>query len=183
MKFFELPSIPGSSRIRGWSLTAFCAFVCASGFLLFGYDQGVMSLLITEPMLSTSMPKIASYSPNGNGKEFDYAKHNDDPVTYHPDAFDSNVQGAVVSCYELGCLIGSSFVLFKGDALGRRWCVVIGSIIMIIGTIIMVADDHMSTFIVGRIIAGVGNGLNTATIPMLQSELSRPAVPWFACVY
>ena len=174
MKFYELPSIPGSSRIRGWSLTAFCAFVCASGFLLFGYDQGVMSLLITEPMLATSMPKIASYSPKGNGKEHKYAEENNDPVTYHPDAFDSNVQGAVVSCYELGCLIGSGFVLFKGDTLGRRWCVVIGSIIMIIGTIIMVADDHMSTFIVGRIIAGVGNGLNTATIPMLQSELSRP---------
>ena len=82
MKFFELPSIPGSSRIRGWSLTAFCAFVCASGFLLFGYDQGVMSLLITEPMLATSMPKIASYSPNGPDQEEDYAKHNDDPVEY-----------------------------------------------------------------------------------------------------
>ena len=58
--------------------------------------------------------------------------------------------------------------------MGRRWCVVIGSIIMIIGTVVMVVHDTLPSFVVGRVVAGIGNGLNTATIPMLQSELSRP---------
>lgn len=166
--------MPGAKSLRGVGLTAFCAFVCSSGFLLFGYDQGVMSLLITAPMLSLSMPMIANYNPNGYDIEQakDYAKHSDKP--FDPWSFDDNVQGAVVSCYELGCMIGSAFVLFRGDRLGRRWCVVIGSTIMIIGTVVMVVHDDMANMIVGRIVAGVGNGLNTATIPMLQSELSRP---------
>ena len=172
--FYELPSIPGSDKLRGWSLLAFSAFVCSSGFLLFGYDQGVMSLLITEPMMASTMPKIATFSPEGPGMEFWHAEHSNDPVSYAPEKFSSNIQGAVVSCYELGCMIGSGFVLFKGDKMGRRWCVVIGSIIMIIGTVVMVVHDTLPSFVVGRVVAGIGNGLNTATIPMLQSELSRP---------
>ncbi|WFD21288.1 hypothetical protein MCAP1_003549 [Malassezia caprae] len=175
MKGIDLPTIPGSNRIRGTALTVFIAFVCSCGFLLFGYDQGVMSLLIEEPMLASTMPQIAKYEPDGSGTAEEYAKtHPDDPVDYHPKQFDSNVQGAVVSCYELGCMVGSLFLLWKGDAIGRRWSVVIGSTIMIIGVIIMVADDTIGPFTAGRVIAGVGNGFNTTTIPMLQSELSRP---------
>lgn len=134
-----------------------------------------MSLLIEEPKLASTMPQIAKYEPEGSGTAFKYAEeHPDDPVDYHPDEFDPNVQGAVISCYELGCMCGSLFLLWKGDALGRRWSVVIGSVIMIIGVIIMVADETIGPFTAGRVIAGVGNGFNTTTIPMLQSELSRP---------
>lgn len=175
MKSINLPTIPGADRIRGTTLTVFIAFVCSCGFLLFGYDQGVMSLLIEEPMLASTMPQIAKYEPDGAGTAEEYAKtHPGDPVDYNPKRFDSNVQGAVVSCYELGCMLGSLFLLWKGDAIGRRWSVVIGSTIMIIGVIIMVADDTIGPFTAGRVIAGVGNGFNTTTIPMLQSELSRP---------
>ena len=162
--FYELPSIPGSDKLRGWSLLAFSAFVCSSGFLLFGYDQGVMSLLITEPMMASTMPKIATFSPEGPGMEFWHAEHSNDPVSYAPEKFSSNIQGAVVSCYELGCMIGSGFVLFKGDKMGRRWCVVIGSIIMIIGTVVMVVHDTLPSFVVGRVVAGIGNGLNLSLI-------------------
>ncbi|WFD32791.1 hypothetical protein MSPP1_003842 [Malassezia sp. CBS 17886] len=165
---FQLPLVPGAEYIRGTSLTCLIAFVCGCGFLLFGYDQGVMSALIEEPMLASTMPQIAKYEIPPFDKDPMAG-----PVPLYPDQFDPNVQGAIVGCYELGALIGSLFVLWKGDQLGRRTCVMIGSSIMIIGTIVMVAHDTLAPFTVGRVIAGVGNGLDTATIPMLQSELSK----------
>ena len=159
---YQLPHFPGSEKLRGTPLICAVAFICGCGFLLFGYDQGVMSALIEEPNLAHNMPKIAKYE---NGSDRIKGWHN--PV------FDDNIQGAIVSCYELGAMIGSFIVLWQGDNMGRRMSVVLGSIIMIIGTAIMVCDTKLGPFTVGRVVAGVGNGLNTATIPILQSELSR----------
>ncbi len=52
-----------------------------------------------------------------------------------------------------------------------------GGSIMILGVIIQVTSERNSTplaqFIVGRTITGVGNGINTSTIPTYQAECSR----------
>ena len=52
-----------------------------------------------------------------------------------------------------------------------------GASIMIIGVIIQVTAERNSTplaqFIVGRTITGVGNGINTSTIPTYQAECSK----------
>lgn len=157
---WQLPVILGGDRIKGNWLTAAIAFVSGTGFLLFGYDQGVMSGLLTEEKMAERFPKISSTT----GDE------------------DSAVQGAVVAIYEIGALFGSLFVLWKGDAIGRRSSIFLGAFIMIIGTIIMTAvpepgkasnSSALGQFTAGRIITGIGNGMNTSTIPMWQSELSK----------
>ena len=52
-----------------------------------------------------------------------------------------------------------------------------GGSIMIFGVIIQVTCEKGSTplaqFIVGRTITGVGNGINTSTIPTYQAECSK----------
>lgn len=87
--------------------------------------------------------------------------------------FQSAVQGAVVAIYEIGALIGSLIILWKGDAMGRRTSIAIGATIMTVGAVIMTASFGIAQFTVGRIITGIGNGMNTSTIPMWQSELSK----------
>ena len=81
------------------------------------------------------------------------------------------------SSLTLGCLFGAIFILSFGDYLGRRRAMMMGSFIMIIGVIIQVTSERNSTplaqFIVGRTITGVGNGINTSTIPTYQAECSR----------
>ena len=83
----------------------------------------------------------------------------------------------MTACYELGCFFGALFALFRGDAYGRKPMVFAGSLIIIGGTVISVAAfrEHwgLGQFVVGRVITGIGNGLNTATIPVWQSEMSR----------
>lgn len=165
----QLPHIPGAKNLSGLSLTVVTALICGSGFLLFGYDQGVMAAPIEEPDMARHMPQIAKF---GGGQGIPAFNDPDHPEN-GPSKFSSNIQGAIVGCYELGCIIGSLIVLWQGDRFGRRTSVCVGSLIFMIGTAIMVCQRDLAPFTVGRVICGVGNGLDTATIPMLQSELSK----------
>jgi sugar porter (SP) family MFS transporter len=69
------------------------------------------------------------------------------------------------------------FILWFGDWLGRRKSVMLGASIMILGVLIQVTSypGHvpLAQFIVGRVVTGVGNGINTSTIPTYQAECSR----------
>ncbi|CAO1635143.1 unnamed protein product [Sympodiomycopsis kandeliae] len=155
----QLPCLTGTA-IRGKFLTAMVAFIASTGFLLFGYDQGVMSGLINTPQFGDYFPKITEITDPKTGASLN-------------DQFDSAIQGAVVAIYEIGALIGSLIVLWKGDVMGRRTSIAIGASIMTIGAVIMTASYEIGQFTAGRIITGIGNGMNTSTIPMWQSELSK----------
>ena len=89
----------------------------------------------------------------------------------------ATMQGTVTAIYEIGCLIGAIFILACGDLLGRRRAIIIGGFIMVCGVIIQITSHVGSTplaqFITGRVVMGVGNGINTATIPSYQGSLSR----------
>lgn len=84
----------------------------------------------------------------------------------------ATMQGLVTAIYEIGCLIGAMFILAVGDVLGRRKAMIIGGIIMILGATIQVTSfpGHapLAQFIIGRVVTGVGNGINTSTIPTYQ---------------
>lgn len=87
------------------------------------------------------------------------------------------MQGFVTAIYEIGCLAGACFILTFGDFLGRRRSVISGGTIMILGVIIqvtsMAGNAPLAQFIIGRIIMGFGNGVNTSTIPTYQAECSK----------
>lgn len=127
------------------------------GFSLFGYNQGMMAGIITGTEFNAEFPAT------------DMSKGDKHHVTV--------VQGAVTSCYELGCFFGALFALFRGEQIGRKPLIISGSLIIITGVIISVCTfkDHwgLGQFVIGRVITGIGNGLNTATIPIWQSEMSR----------
>lgn len=137
-------------ELRGRSLQFAITFICTSGFLLFGYDQGVMSGIITAPEFNAAIPETRG---------------------------DPTMQGLVTSIYEIGCLFGAIAVLFVGEKLGRRKSIMTGAAIMIFGVIIQITafNGHQSLaqFIIGRIVTGVGNGMNTSSIPTYQAECAK----------
>lgn len=145
--------------LTGKPLRAAITTFATVGFSLFGYNQGMMSGLITGEKFNEEFPATNMSAPGAN-------EHH---VTV--------VQGAVTSCYELGCFFGALFALFRGERFGRKPLVVCGSVIIIIGTLISTTAFKESwglgQFVIGRVITGIGNGLNTATIPVWQSEMSR----------
>ena len=48
-----------------------------------------------------------------------------------------------------------------------------GCSIMTLGAILMSSSHHLEQFIIGRIITGIGNGINTSTVPTWQSETAK----------
>ena len=133
--------------LQGRMLGHAVSVIATTGFLLFGYDQGVMSGIIdAEPF-----------------------------HVYFPETRDDSVyQGFVTAIYEIGCLFGALLILSIGDDLGRRKAMMMGGIIMILGVVIQVTSfqGHKATaqFIIGRTITGVGNG-------MVGPPLLSPASP------
>lgn len=146
-------------HISGKALQTGVCITAASGFLLFGYDQGIMSGIITEPAFLEQFPQM------------------------DPDNKSGAIQALVVAIYEVGCLIGSFLIVFVGDKLGRRKSVLIGTVIMLIGTALQSTAFTLGHMIVGRIVTGVGNGMNTSSIPVWQSEMAPPTIRGFLVLF
>ncbi|CAJ2506504.1 Uu.00g006340.m01.CDS01 [Anthostomella pinea] len=134
----------------GKTLQKLITMVATTDFLLFGYDQGVMSGIISAPDFIQDFPEVDG---------------------------DSTYEGFVVSIYAVGCFLGACFILAVGDKLGRRYSIFLGASVMIIGVTIQLASvpghNNMAQFIIGRCITGIGNGINTSTVPMWQAECSH----------
>ncbi|KAG1837327.1 general substrate transporter [Suillus subalutaceus] len=141
-------------RLRGRKLTISIAFVAGTGFTLFGYDQGVMSALLTAGQFEKVFPQVVVDSSHPNN---------------------ATLQSFVVAIYEIGCLMGALSNLWVGDRLGRRRTIALGGCIMIIGAILQTTSYSYAQLVVARIITGIGNGLNTSTVPSYHAELSSAA--------
>ena len=63
--------------------------------------------------------------------------------------------------------------MWIGEWLGRKKTIMLGTSIMLIGAVLQVSAFGVPQMIVARIIAGIGNGLNTATAPVWQAETSK----------
>lgn len=152
----ETDMVPTFIGLRGIKLNWAIGFAASAGFLLFGYDQGVLGSLYTLPSWVAQFPEI--------------------DTTQGADATSNaaTLQGLVTGVYELGCFLGAISMLYLGNLLGRRANIWIGSIIMAIGTIGCTASYSLAQLFVFRVVLGIGNGMHTATIPVWQSECSPP---------
>ncbi|KIJ64328.1 hypothetical protein HYDPIDRAFT_175665 [Hydnomerulius pinastri MD-312] len=127
-------TVPLSGKYLVWAITA----CCSTGFLLQGYDQGVMSGIIG--------------ANNQFGRDFG----DPDPTT----------QGLI----DIGCATGSLIVFFFGESIGRKRTIMSGACTMLVGTAILTSSTTRAQLYVGRIVTGIGNGFNSSSIPVYQSE-------------
>ncbi|OLN83350.1 Sugar transporter STL1-like protein 3 [Colletotrichum chlorophyti] len=121
------------------------AVAAGFGMLLLGYDQGVMAGLI-----------------GSEGTPFSNTFKNPDATTL----------GIMVAIYEIGCFFGAAFSFVWGENFSRRTCMIWGVLIMFMGAALQTASINMAQLIAGRVVTGLGNGLNFSTIPTWASEVS-----------
>lgn len=133
------------SYLTGRSLLYFTSIFVSLGVFLFGYDQGVMSGIITGPYF-----KLYFNNPS------------------------AATIGTMVSILEIGALVSSLMVSSIGEKFGRRFTIKYGSLIFIIGGLIQTVSWRMGCLVFGRIISGVGVGLLSTIVPIYQSEISPP---------
>lgn len=138
----------GGSSIHGLTgkaLVYFTTIFVSLGVFLFGYDQGVMSGIITGPYF----------------------------IDYFDNPSRAQV-GTMVAILEIGAFISSLVVGRVGDIIGRRKTIMYGSMIFFTGGALQSFATSMAMMMLGRIIAGVGVGMLSTIVPVYQSEISPP---------
>ncbi|RYC90523.1 hypothetical protein BFJ63_vAg6585 [Fusarium oxysporum f. sp. narcissi] len=114
---------------------------------LFGYDQGVFSgVVVTQDFLKLD-------NLVGPTK--------------------TNVLATVTAIYDIGCFVGAVITFTIGERLGRKKAIIIGTVIMSIGTVVKVTSYSLPQMTVGRVVLGIGNGINTSTAPIWQTETAQ----------
>ena len=122
----------------------------ATAIALYGYDQGMMSLINTNYDYLETM---------GIGGE--------DPLV-----------GIIVSVYYLGCAVGAVLASLYADKSGRKPAIFASLALTSLGNLLMFiaglgySQGAMTTMFVGRIIMGLGVGGIDAVIPVYSSELN-----------
>nr|OQO21119.1 hypothetical protein B0A51_09357 [Rachicladosporium sp. CCFEE 5018] len=129
---------------RGRPLRAAIYTCCLAAFLFFGYDQGVFGGILQNKHWL---------------EQFD---HPSDTIT-----------GITVASYCFGAFFGCILNIFIGDYFGRRRMIWIAMGFIFIGASLQTSAYALSHLIVGRIITGLGTGIDSSTVPMYQSELSK----------
>lgn len=61
------------------------------------------------------------------------------------------------------------------DSLGRRWTVLVGAVINLIGAAMQSGAQNLAMILVGRILAGWAVGILSMSVPIYQSECAHPA--------
>ncbi|OIW27181.1 hypothetical protein CONLIGDRAFT_671015 [Coniochaeta ligniaria NRRL 30616] len=135
----------GIHGLTGKPLIYFTSIFVSLGVFLFGYDQGVMSGIITGPYF----------------------------INYFHQPSRAEV-GTMVAILEVGAFISSLTVGRIGDILGRRRTILYGSMIFFVGGALQTLATGMAMMMVGRIIAGLGVGMLSTIVPVYQSEISPP---------
>lgn len=156
--------------LSGAALNWAIALVAGSGYIMFGYDQGVFSGLLTLDdfqRVHTLMTPLEDSNPlcwtEEGPPSRDYRYCHGTPET----------QAAGVALYQIGCFLGAIVIFFYGERLGRKSSTFWGSLIMIIGGAMQAASFEYGLLVAGRVIGGIGNGMVTSTIPTWQSECAR----------
>ncbi|KAI8649303.1 MFS domain-containing protein [Fusarium sp. Ph1] len=129
------------AELRGRALVTVILLTSGVDFLLFGYDQGLFGGILAGTRFQNMLG-----NPN------------------------STMSGLVTAIYDVGCAFGAVSAFLFGERIGRKRSIIYANIIVIIGAIIQAASYSYAQMFVARIIAGIGIGLSTVAVPILQSE-------------
>ncbi|KAI0518040.1 lactose permease [Xylaria bambusicola] len=88
---------------------------------------------------------------------------------------EGSTTGIIFIIYQIGQIASFPFCGLFADGYGRRWCIFIGCIIVLIGTAIQGSANHLGQFIGGRFILGFGASIASAAGPAYTVELAHPA--------
>ncbi|KAL8920659.1 MAG: hypothetical protein Q9208_006141 [Pyrenodesmia sp. 3 TL-2023] len=132
---------------------ALCAAFAAIGGMVFGYDQGVVSVILVMPQFLSRFTRV---SATASGAGF--------------------WKGLLTAMIELGALLGALNQGWIADKMSRKYSIVVAVVIFTVGSILQTASMDYATLIVGRLIGGVGIGMLSMVAPLYISEISPPEI-------
>ncbi|CAG8495717.1 10057_t:CDS:10, partial [Scutellospora calospora] len=81
-------------------------------------------------------------------------------------------EGSIVSSFLAGCFVGALASGYSADRLGRRFSILGGSLVFIVGSILQATSTTFAQLYVGRIVSGLSIGVLSMMVPLYQSEIS-----------
>ncbi|ETN39294.1 uncharacterized protein HMPREF1541_05517 [Cyphellophora europaea CBS 101466] len=152
----ELQTTTDVERIEApvtWKAYLICAFASFGG-IFFGYDSGYINGVLGSSIFIREV-EGADRDP-------------DDGVT-------SSHQSLIVSILSCGTFFGAIIAGDVADMIGRKWTVIVGCIIYLIGVVIQMLTgpevDSLGAIVAGRLIAGFGVGFESAIVILYMSEI------------
>ncbi|KAH7057114.1 MFS transporter [Macrophomina phaseolina] len=130
-----------------------CATVVRLGAFLFGYDQGVISVILEMDQFLDKFPRV---SAEASGAGF--------------------WKGFMTAMIQLGALIGAINQGWIAEKYSRRYSILIAVVIFIIGSAIQTGATGYAMLVVGRLIGGIGVGMKSMVVPLYISEVSPPEI-------
>jgi len=139
-----------------WKAYLMCAFASFGG-IFFGYDSGYINgvtgsrvfITLVEGEAHVAAQLAANVTPSLTG---------------------SNLS-LITSILSAGTFFGALIAGDAADIIGRKWTVVTGCVIYIIGVVLQTASAGLGLIVAGRLIAGIGVGFESAIVILYMSEI------------
>lgn len=80
--------------------------------------------------------------------------------------------GWAISSALVGCLFGALLADYLSSRFGRKWCMIVSAILFLICSVGTALPDSFTSFIVYRIIGGIGVGIASMVVPMYIAEIA-----------
>ncbi|EIN06028.1 MSTA protein [Punctularia strigosozonata HHB-11173 SS5] len=129
-----------------------CVFASFGG-ILFGYDSGYINGIYGMDIWKNQFGR-----PTG---------HSDDPIDIA--TWQKSLTTSILSA---GTFVGALVAGDLADRIGRRFTIILACAIFCAGVIIQVASQSINVLIGGRVVAGLGVGLISATVILYVSEIA-----------
>lgn len=113
-----------------------CALFATLGGLLFGYDQGVVSITLVMPQFLEDIPEIAEGNPGAGFKK-----------------------GLMTAVLELGAFLGAMNQGWIADKISRKWSILVAGIVFLVGAALQTGAVNYGMLTAARAIGGVGVGM------------------------
>lgn len=89
-------------------------------------------------------------------------------------AINPSITGISVACLQASAAVGALAAGRLGDMIGRKRCVRLGGIIYFLSAFIQMFAPGFACFVTGRTIQGLGVGILSMTVPVIQTEIAAP---------
>lgn len=135
-----------------WKAYLICAFASFGG-IFFGYDSGYINGCLGSPVFIESVA--------GAGQT----------------AISSSHTSLIVSILSAGTFFGAIIAGDVADMIGRKWTVIMGCFIYMFGVVIQIitgvsgTSGNLALIVIGRLVAGLGVGFESAIVILYMSEI------------
>ncbi|KAI9721899.1 MAG: hypothetical protein M1828_004994 [Chrysothrix sp. TS-e1954] len=136
--------------IKNIKVFGLACFACLGGFV-YGYNQGVISGILTMPAFGKHMGEWVS---------------------------DQTKKGWLTSIFELGAWFGCLYSGFLAEILSRKYAILVNVCVFVVGVVVQCTAvvNGPASMIAGRFVTGLAVGAMSVNVPNYNAEVAPPEV-------